>query len=67
MLKCKAILEFDPHTDIFTVEVSGDNGITEVYLIPLVEAQSDETYKAPEDYAAMTAIRLFMEDHEKAD
>ena len=67
MLKCKATLEFDPHTDIFTVEVSGDNGITEVYLIPLVEAQSDETYKAPEDYAAMTAIRLFMEDHEKAD
>ena len=60
MLKCKATIEFNPHTDIFTVEVSGDNGVTESFLIPLVEAQNDETYKAPEDYAAMTAIRLFM-------
>lgn len=67
MLKCNATVEQDIISGIYTVTVSGDNGITQDYLIEEKDALKQKRYKDPQDYAAMKGIELFMAQHEKKD
>lgn len=67
MLKCHAFLSLDVNKEIYTVTVSGDNGVTEEYLIPYIEARDQVRYTDPESYAAMKGIELFVAKHEKKD
>jgi hypothetical protein len=67
MLKCQAVIDLDLTKEIYTVTVSGDNGVTEKYLVPYIEAQDQVIHTDPESYAAMKGIRLFMEQYEEKD
>lgn len=67
MLKCNAIVDLDVKKEIYTVTVSGDNDVTEKYLIPYIEARDQVLYTDPESYAAMKGIELFVAHHEKKD
>jgi hypothetical protein len=67
MLKCNATIDLDVNRGIYTVTVSGDNGITRDYLFSEIEARDQKLYENPEDYAAMKAIEIFVAQHEKKD
>ena len=66
-VNCSAIVDLDVKKEIYTVTVSGDNGVTEKYLIPYIEARDQLRYTDPESYAAMKGIEIFMAQHEKKD
>lgn len=65
MLKVQATIDLDVNKEIYTVTVVGDNGVTEKYLIPYIEARDQKRYTDPETYAAMKSIEIFMDKHEK--
>ena len=67
MLKCNATVDLDVNKGIYTVTVSGDNGITQDYLFAEIEAREQKIYEDPEAYAAMKAIEIFVAQHEKKD
>lgn len=64
MLKCHAIVDLDLDKEIYTVTVSGDNGVTEKFLVAYIDARDQTIHTDPESYAAMKCIRLFMEKHD---
>jgi hypothetical protein len=65
MLKCNATVDLDVNKGIYTVTVSGDNGITKDYLVAEIEAKDQRLYEDPEAYAAMKAIEIFVAQHEQ--
>jgi hypothetical protein len=65
MLKCNATVEHDVNKGIYTVTVTGDNGITRDYLISEIEATQQTLYEDPEAYAAMKAIEIFVAQYEQ--
>ena len=67
MLKCNATVDFDPHKGIYTVTVTGENGVEKDYMITGVDAHDQTRYKDPMDYAAMKAIEIFVAQHEQKD
>lgn len=67
MLKCNATIDLDVNKGIYTVTVSGDNGITKDYLFAEIEVRDQRLYEDPEAYAAMKAIEIFVAQHEKKD
>jgi molybdopterin-binding protein len=67
MLKCNATVDLDVNKGIYTVTVSGDNGITQDYLFAEIEAREQKIYEDPEAYAAMKAIEIFVAQHEQKD
>jgi len=67
MLKCNATVDLDVNKGIYTVTVTGDNGITRDYLVSEIDALDQKLYEDPETYAAMKAIEIFVAQHEKKD
>ena len=67
MLKCNATVDLDVNNGIYTVTVTGDNGITRDYLVSEIDALDQKLYEDPETYAAMKAIEIFVAQHEKKD
>jgi len=67
MLKCNATVDLDVKKGIYTVTVTGDNGITRDYLVSEIDALDQKLYEDPEAYAAMKGIEIFMAQHEKKD
>ena len=66
-VNCSAIVDLDVNKEIYTVTVSGDNGVTTKYLVPYIEARDQKIHTDPETYAAMKSIEIFMAQHEKKD
>ena len=67
MLKCNATVDLDVNKGIYTVTVTGDNGITRDYRVSEIDARDQKLYEDPETYAAMKAIEIFVAQHEKKD
>jgi molybdopterin-binding protein len=67
MLKCNATVDLDVNKGIYTVTVTGDNGITMDYRVSEIDARDQKLYEDPETYAAMKAIEIFVAQHEKKD
>jgi len=65
MLKCSATVDFDVNKGIYTITVTGDNGITRDYHVSEIDARDQVIHADPESYAAMKGIRLFMEQYEE--
>jgi hypothetical protein len=65
MLKCNATVDLDVKKGIYTVTVTGDNGITRDYHVAEIDARDQTLYEDPEAYAAMKAIEIFVAQYEQ--
>jgi hypothetical protein len=65
MLKCNATVDYDVNKGIYTVTVTGDNGITRDYRVSQIDARDQKLYEDPEAYAAMKGIEIFMAQYEQ--